>query len=87
MQTVPDILTLPLQSQRIYSTQAVPLGSQLLHHVERLLSVGQPRDLAPYLVGDFVFLLHPLSPFRNTQRSGILSLKTIYESCSLLALS
>lgn len=86
-QRVPDIPTLPLQSQRIYSRQAVPLGSQLLHHMERLLSVGQPHDLASYLVGNFIFLVHPHSPFRNTERSGILSLKSIYEGCCLLALS
>lgn len=41
-QTVPDIPTLLLQSQRIYSRQAVPLASQWLHHGKAPISWFAP---------------------------------------------
>lgn len=70
MQRVPDIPPLTRQSQRINSRPAVPLGSQRPRYVEKLLSVGQPHDLASYLVGGFIFLVHPQSKLFQCKKLG-----------------
>lgn len=91
MQRVPDIPSLPLQSQRIElkssptwlpvtpSCGAVPVSCQLC-------------DSAMYLVGNLIFLVLSDSPFRNTemrhQKSNgliwrLLSFKTVLRMCIL----